>query len=153
MGGRLSRHDRITYKGRLLEFVPTAKYLEIRIQTTGSCFTEHIEEVCCKTVAVIYAETGDPYKLSVDTGVKLFLIKALPKLSYGMGRLWKHLTPKNFQEFEKCFCVYLRRVVSVHKSSQNWFLYVLADMDRPFVGIMRTTLKAEISPTFTDFNA
>lgn len=149
-GGRLSKHDRIAWKGRPLEFVSSAKYLGIRLQTTGICFTEHIEEVCCKTVATMYGGAGDPYHLAVATAVKLFLIKALPKLSYGMDRVWKHLSLKNFMEFEKCFCAYLKRTFRLHKSARNRYLYVIADMETPFVEIMRTRLKAENTPAFLE---
>ena len=150
-GGHLNRSDRITWKGKPLEFVPTAKYLGIRLQTTGTCFTEHIDEVCCKNVAIMYAETGDPYKLSVSTAVKLFYIKALPKLSYGMGRLRKHLTLRNLQTYEKCFCAYLKRVLRVARNARNRYLYVLADLEIPFVEVMRVTLRAEQTEEFCAF--
>ena len=101
----------------------------------------------------MYGEAGDPYLLSIATAVKLFLIKALPKLSYGMGRVWKHLTLKNFLEFERCFSAYLKRTFRVHRSARNRYLYVLADMDTPFVEIMRTRLRVENTPAFLEFVA
>ena len=38
---------KITWKGKPLSFVPTAKYRGIRLQTLGTRFTEDVEAVCC----------------------------------------------------------------------------------------------------------
>ena len=145
-GGPLASTDRITWKGQSLEFVSSAKYLGIRLQTSGTCFTDHVEEVCCKTLAIMYGETGDPYNLSVDTALKLFYVKAMPKLSYGMKRLWVHLTEGNLEEYERCFCAYLKRVFRLAKNSQNRYVYVIAGLDTPFVEVMRVSLRAETTP-------
>lgn len=68
-----------------------------------------------------------------------------------MGRVWKHLIFGNFQEFEKCFCAYLKRTFRVHRSTRNRYLSGLADMDTPFVEIMRARLVAENTPVFLEF--
>ena len=101
----------------------------------------------------MYGETGDPYHLSVDTALKLFYIKALPKLSYGMKRLWTHLTAGNLEQYEKCFCAYLERVFRLAKNSRNRYMYVIAtgDFDTPFVEVMRVSLRAEPTPATEEF--
>ena len=104
------------FQKKLLKFIPSTKYLGVRLQTTGTCFTGRVDEVCSKTFATTYREIGNPYKLSVGTAVKLFLRKGLPRLSYGMDRVRRRLSVRNLQEIKRCFCAYLERVFRVHAS-------------------------------------
>src|SRR5580693_5329410 len=88
--------------------------------------------------------------MSVGTAVKVFNMKFLPMLSYGLDRVWKHLTVENFRSLEPCFCTFMKRVLSLHKSTKNRFVYLLADCP-PSVEVMRQRLRILPTISFTEF--
>ena len=100
----------------------------------------------------MYGEARAPYHLSVGSAPKLSYMKALPKLSYGMDRLWTHLTAENSETVEKCFFTYLKGVFRAPRIYRNRFPYVSARIELPLTGTMRTVLTRSLSSlTQTDF--
>lgn len=150
-GGRLSSQDRIYWDGKRLEFASTAKYLGVRLQTTGLTFTQHVEEASCKGIKSMYADIGNPYLLSIGTAVKLFLIKAIPLLAYGLERLWSYLTESNFRTLEKCFTVYIKRTLRVSKTARNRYLYIIIGLQVPVTEIIRTRVRGGNTEAFKKF--
>src|SRR5580693_5943219 len=88
--------------------------------------------------------------MSVGTGVKVLNMKFLPMLSYGLDRAWKHLTVENFRSLERCFCTFMKRVLSLHKTTKNRFVYLLADCP-PSVEAIRKRLWVLPTRSFTEF--
>ena len=152
-GGPLAGRDKIYWKGECLQVAKTAKYLGIRLQPTGTTFTYHVEEVSCRVMSKMYAEIGDPSRLSVTTAIKLFYIKAVPMLTYGLDRLWNHLTVRNFEVLEKCFTLYLKRVLRVPRSSPSRLVYVLAGLYAPLCEELRCKMRSENTASFLSFTS
>ena len=124
----------------------------LRIHYTGTSFTAHIEERVAAALSAAHAQIRDVRKLSVGTAVRLFELKLLPMLSYGLGRVWKHLTTSNFAALERCFCTYMKRVLCLHRTAKNSFIYLLAEYPLA-VEVMRVSLNAPVTDTFQSFRA
>ena len=95
----------------------------------------------------IYADIGDRYGLSIETAIKLFELKLLPQVSYGLGRLREHLTIANFRTLEKSFTVFVKRTL---RSSKSRYVYLMADTI-PMVETIRARVKGRRTQAFEGF--
>lgn len=149
-GGRLAAADEILCNGQPLEFVNSFPYLGLRVQYTGTTYTEHITERITKSLASMYVDVRDVKKLSVNAALKLFALKAVPMMSYGLGRVWGHLSLADIRLLEKCFCTFMKRVLGLSNKSRSRFVYLLADCGA-IVELVRSRLKAPITEPFNQF--
>ena len=149
-GGPLGARDRFYWQGERLEIVPSAKYLGVRLQTSGLVFTSHIEEVVSRSLTTVYADIGDPYGLSIETAIKLFELKLLPQVSYGLERLWEYLTTANLRTLERSFTVFMKRTLRLSRSSKSRYVYLMADTV-PMVETIRARVKGSRTQAFEEF--
>lgn len=125
-GGRLAARDKLTLAGQNVEFVNNFTYLGITLSTTGTSFTKHIEERSRKALMAA-AAIKDPQKLSLSTALALFDLKVAPVASYGIERVWKHLSLQNLVTLDRAKSFFLKRVLCLHRSTKNRLVYLLAD--------------------------
>jgi hypothetical protein len=64
------------------------KYLGITLKASGKAFTLHIKE---KTLTAIRAIIDSVSKLSLETAMKLFYLRMVPILTYGLTVVREHL--------------------------------------------------------------
>jgi hypothetical protein len=92
-GGKVRREDKIAYDRDYLKVVNSYKYLGITLLPSGTAFTMHIKE---KTLLAIraMADIQSLSKLSLKTAMKLFDLKIVPILTYGLTTIWEYLRCK-----------------------------------------------------------
>jgi hypothetical protein len=124
-GGRNSMQDKVYLGNYPLQISNQYKYLGITFQTTGTCFSIHVKE---KAVNAIKAINEIKYlrRLSLKTGNKLFMAKIVPILTYGTELIWEHLKKRDLEQIERVKAAFLKRALSVDKTTQNRLVYELA---------------------------
>ena len=149
-GGRLAAADKIVCNGQPLEFVNSFSYLGLLVHFKGTTFTQHVKRRVKATLAAMYVGTKDVRKLSLSAATKLFALKAVPMMSYSLGRVWKYLSLADFRLLEGCFCTYMKRVLCLSMTARSRFVYLLADCG-PIMEAIRSRLKAPITESFSQF--
>ena len=124
-GGRQATSDRIVYHGQALKITTSFKYLGIRLQTQGKVFTLHVKEKTNAAIIAINSITNIG-QLSMETAMKLFNIKIIPIITYGIELLWTHLNKNNPTRIERVKALYLKRVMCLSKYTPSRLVYVLA---------------------------
>lgn len=124
-GGRPAALDRILYGEEPLERVSKFKYLGITLQMTGDNFTSHIKERAMAAIAAIHS-IRNLRQLSMSTAMKLFDLKILPIVTYGMEIIWDHLNKHNLRDVERVKASFLKRAMCLSKYTPSRLTYVLA---------------------------
>jgi hypothetical protein len=91
----------------------------------GRNFTNHVRE---RAAATIVASHGikNLSQLSIITAMKLFDLKILPILIYGVDITWNHLTKRNLRDIERVKSTFLKRAMCLSKHTPSRLTYVLA---------------------------
>ena len=74
---------------------------------------------------MVFNSISTPRELSLRTTNALFDLKISPIASYGIQLIWDKLTVTHLQAFDKLEAAYLKRVLSVHRSSSNRLIYLM----------------------------
>ena len=123
-GGRVSQLDKFYYQGSEVEIVPSYEYLGVIFQTKLS-FSQHIKTKKRKALAVI-ASLNDLNKTSLKTAMKIFCMKILPLLTYGMEVISPSLTSSNLEDLDRIKAAFLKKALCLHKSASSTVAHELA---------------------------
>lgn len=117
------------YDGRPLEIVNEFCYLGVTLQP--SCvFTKHIARVKGRALACLYS-LKPLQSVSVKTALKLFNIKVLPVLSYGLKEIGPRLDARHLLQLDTVFSAYLKRVLGLARGASATLCHALVDL--PFL--------------------
>lgn len=117
-GGRVATHELVYYGQEPLKQSSHYKYLGVKFQTTGTCFSKHIAE---KSVAAIRAINDIKLinRLSLDAAKQLFTTKNFRIFAYGLQIVWIYLKKKDLEQLEKVKATFLKRVLGVSKMAPS----------------------------------
>jgi hypothetical protein len=62
----------------------------------------------------------------LKTAIRLFEVKDLPTLTYGLEIIWDHLSTKQLESIESLKARYLKRVIGLSKYTPSRLVYPLA---------------------------
>ena len=124
-GGRVPQREGILVGNRSIDCVSSYTYLGLAITSTAKSFTKHIRERTRKALITVMSAIKNPRVLSIDTCLELFKIKIAPIASYGIEVIWEHCSLRNLRELDKVYTLFLKRALSVSKSSKNRLVYKL----------------------------
>jgi Reverse transcriptase (RNA-dependent DNA polymerase) len=124
--GRPKKTDVLHINGREIEFAREFVYLGVNFQPSGTKFSNHIEK---RKKIALFATYDIPKlsMLSVETGLKLFDLKIAPILSYGIESIWQYLSKDDLHLLEKGKACFVRKLLSVDKSTRSRFTYSLVN--------------------------
>jgi len=147
--GRYKKTDKLEINGTNIEFVKSFNYLGVTFQSSGMSFNDHIHR---RRKFAMFATFDLPKlcSLSIDTGLKLFNLKIAPILSYGIEAIWKYLTLSDFRIIEKVKGCFIRKLLSVDKSSRSKFTYSLVN-SKLFVEELKQKFNLPETPAFLKF--
>ena len=149
-GGRLAKHDKLSWEGKPIQFVSNSKYLGLNLTATGTSFTLHVESAAAKATSAMAASIERPKDLPLDIANRIFFMKAVPILAYGLKRIWKYLSVANFDVLERTYTLFMKRVLCLSPRAKSRYVYVLCQRP-PMVEEIRRQLKAENTEAFTTF--
>ena len=89
-GGRLPKEDYIVFGGHILTPKRQVTYLGITLQVSGMTFSVHIKERLADAIRSI-SDIRLIHRMSLETVMKLFRTKVLPRFTYGLEEIWDHL--------------------------------------------------------------
>jgi hypothetical protein len=90
LGGKEALSVKLFYNNKEIEFVNNFCYLGVILQTTGSCFTKHIDARARAARFASY-ELKSLNKMSIGAALKLFDLKVAPMAYYGIQCIWIYL--------------------------------------------------------------
>ena len=64
--------------------------------------------------------------ISLKAAMRLFDIKIVPTLTYGIEIIWECLTVRQLQDMERLKATYLKRAMGVSKYTPSWLIYIVA---------------------------
>jgi hypothetical protein len=126
LGGKEATSDKIFYNNKEIEFVNNFCYLGVILQTTGRCFTKHIDARARAARFASY-DLKSLNKMSISAALKLFDLKVAPMAHYGIQCIWKYLKTSDFQNLESVKSRYLKRAMNLSKFALSRYTYWLAD--------------------------
>lgn len=135
-GGRLAAADQFCYAGRKLEIVNHFNYLGITFSTTMKV-SRHVSSLklkCAKALAMI-KNLGS---VSRQTAERVFNIKILPIIRYGISVYGPLLSPADMVELDRIKSQFWKKFLLVPKSSSTSLVHLLAETDRLSVFLHRT---------------
>ena len=101
-GGKQAAADTLYLEGRPLNSVKDFKYLGITLQPQGKTYTVHIKDKVAAAAAIIaMTDIKHLSKISLQTAMKIFKVKILPVITYGLNIIWQHLKKSNLKDIEK----------------------------------------------------
>lgn len=132
-GGGVTREDLregAVFDNQKLELVNEFCYLGITFQATRNTFTNHIERIKRRCLAVMAASFWDISKVSLVTAMKIFNMKILPMITYGLCSISPHLKSFHFTELDRIKSIFLKRLLAVPLSTNNSLVYTLTEEQR-----------------------
>lgn len=148
-GGKLARTDGIRLNNCEVKYVSHFTYLGITFTTTGSSFAKHVRDRVRKAL-LASASIEDPYKLSVDTALKLFSLKLAPTAAFGIRVVWERLTCRDLRELDRAKPAFLKRVLGVHGGTKNRLVYLLVEANT-FIEDLVQTYGLRHTPAYDEF--
>lgn len=124
-GGRLPKTDFIVCGGHILTPTRQFAYLGFTLQVTGTTFSVHIKERLAAALRSI-SDIRHLQRMSLETAMKLFRVKVLPTLTYGLEVIWEFLTRRQLQELENMKPRYSKRVLGVSNYALSWYVYTVS---------------------------
>ena len=100
-----------------IEFVPNFKYLGITVQPALG-FGDHVEQILCRTAKIIVC-LGNLQRLPVDLAIKVFEIKVMPIVIYGMAVIAPKLAKTNMLKLDRCKSMYLKAVLGLSRHTST----------------------------------
>lgn len=116
-GGRLAFSDVFQYRNETVSITNKYNYLGVTLQSKLS-FTEHFKHRKLLAIKAINS-LKNLQRLSIETAEKLFEIKILPIVTYGLPAFSTHVTHAQLNEIDKVKFTYMKRVLGVHKSASS----------------------------------
>ncbi|XP_018496824.1 uncharacterized protein LOC108864883 [Galendromus occidentalis] len=144
---RSAKDDRLLLDGRPLELVKNFRYLGVRFSRSVGNFHAHIEERTSLAISASFTVIGKLNRLSLHTAIALFKMKLMPIISYGLKRVWNHLTSTDFKKLEQCFTLYMKRALSLHRSTRSRYVYALTGSPL-MINEIRERIREEQTPPF-----
>ena len=147
--GRRKSTDELFINGKKIDFSSSFTYLGVTFQPSGTTFSKHIER---RKKFAMFA-TYDIQKLSmlsIDTGLKLFDLKIAPIISYGIQSIWEFLSKDDFHMIEKVKACFIRKLLSVDKSTRSRFTYPLVNC-KLFVEELKHRFNLSATKAYSDF--
>jgi hypothetical protein len=141
--------DGLKINGKEIKFSNSFNYLGVTFQPSGTTFTKHIER---RRIIALLATYDIPKlsSLSIETGLKLFNLKIAPILSYGIEVIWKHLSKDDFLSLERGKASFVRKLLSVSKSTRTRFTYSLVNCNL-FVEELKHRFHLPDTPAYLKF--
>jgi hypothetical protein len=147
--GKYRDNDVLTIDGVNIERVIEFTYLGVIFQSSGICFTKHIE----KRVRSAILETfniKNLYDLSINTALELFNLKISPIASYGLDAIWPFLSSNDLEKLEKVKSRYFKRVLGLSKINLSRYTYEILDTDL-FVNDLKIKFKLSDTKSYEKF--
>ena len=111
-------------KRTAIEFVQEFKYLGITMQPALR-FNEHVNDLLTRTGTVILC-LGDLEKLPMDLAKKIFELKIVPVIRYGMHSIAPRLSKSSMINLDRCKFMYFKAVLGLSRHMSNTFVLSLA---------------------------
>ena len=80
----------------------------------------------------------NPYKLSIQAGVKLFNIKIRPILTYALEPTWSHLKTTNLHALDRAKTTFLKRMLSLPSSASNTMVLAMCRQETLVEDLLQT---------------
>lgn len=106
-----------------VEIVQQFKYLGVVMQPALK-FGEHVDSLLTRTATTI-ACLGNLRKLPVDLALKIFDIKIMPTIRYGMRSIAPRLAKTSMINLDRCKTLYLKAVLGLSRHTSNTFVLAL----------------------------
>ena len=110
---------------KAIEFVPSFKYLGIVLQPALG-FGDHVEELVNRTAKTI-ACLGDLQRMPLEMLERIFDIKIMPMIRYGMASISGRLSRTAMQNLDRCRSLYLKAALGLSRYTSNTFVLKLAE--------------------------
>lgn len=108
-----------------IEFVPSFRYLGIVLQPALG-FGEHVEQLLTRTATTI-ACLGNLQKIPLALAMKIFDLKIMPMIRYGMSAISKRLAKTTMHNLDRCKSLYLKSIMGLSRHTSNTFVLALAE--------------------------
>jgi len=151
-GGRVAAQEEITLGQARIERSSYFTYLGITVTPTARSFTLHVRERTRKALLCAMKTLRNPRVLSVDTAIKLFMLKIAPIACYGISVIWSYLSLKNLAELDKVLSSYLKRVLGVSTCTRNRLVYQMAGCST-FVEYIKSKFSLPVTSAYESFIA
>lgn len=116
-GGRLSGDDHFQYGTDNLPITSSYEYLGVTFQQSLT-FTEHFNTKKRKCCAIIGTLTH-LQKVSIETGFKIFKLKIVPIVTYGLSAIAQHLNVKQLKTINQIKAAFVKKLLGVHTSTSS----------------------------------
>jgi Reverse transcriptase (RNA-dependent DNA polymerase) len=123
-GGNISKHDKLQCKGINIDFQNSVRYLGVILSHIPTSFAKHIKSRSLNANLATF-DIKKLTRLSTDAAIRLFFIKVAPIASFGIAVAWPYLTLTDLRQLNMVFDSYLKRMLSVHKSSKNRIIHFI----------------------------
>jgi hypothetical protein len=147
--GKYKHDDEVEIDGVKLKFVSEFTYLGVIFQSSGICFTKHIEKRARAALIATYS-IKQLYDLSIETAMKLFELKISPIASYGIEVIWPFLSKNDLEKLERVKTRYLKKVLGLSKFNWSRYVYELVDTDL-FVSDLKEKFSLSESKSYENF--
>lgn len=147
-GGPRASGDIFKIYGQRIEMVTNFCYLGIEISKQGTSFARHVTNRIRKAKQA-FRSIPSPWSLSLSTAKALFDIKIAPIASYGIELVWESLALSQLEELDKLKASYLKYCLSVHRTSRNRKVYLLAEA-APFTEDLQRRFSLKRTPAFQE---
>ena len=116
---------KLYFQRKPVEFVPTFKYLGITMQPALG-FSAHIDQLVVRTAAIV-ACLGDLRRIPLDLALKIYAIKIMPIIQYGLRCISKRIPRTSMQTLDRSKSLYLKAVLGLSNCTSNTYVLELAD--------------------------
>lgn len=107
-----------------IEFVQSFKYLGITMQPALG-FHEHVNQLLTRTASAIVC-LAELQKMPLTLAMKIFEIKIMPTLRYGMRCISPRLSKTVMEKLDRNKTIFLKATLGVSKHTSNTFVLALA---------------------------
>jgi hypothetical protein len=108
-----------------LELVSCYRYLGVMMQPALG-FSTHVDHLLNKTATII-ACIGPLQKLPLPLALKIFDIKVMPTITYGMTCISPRLSTTSMLNLDRCKSIYLKAVLGMSRHTSNTFVLMLTE--------------------------
>jgi hypothetical protein len=140
------KSDKLFCKNQKLKFVNFFKYLGVTFKYTGKSFCKHVAARCLAANVATF-DIKNLQKMSVKAALELFQLKIEPIASYGITVIWPYLSDSDIRSLNMVFDMYLKRLMSVHKSTKNRLIHHILEVDS-FVGHLQAKFNLPYTGNF-----
>ena len=124
-GGRLCNDDSLKFGRRAVEFVSAYEYLGVTFQSRLT-FTEHVSKKKRKALSIT-AAIKELRQVSITCANKIFAMKILPSIIYGLDVISENLTLPQLLTLDQAKTAFWRKVLGVHKCSSATMVHEMVN--------------------------